>query len=129
MLITCYWTRKKAPNIIIIIIMLASGYLFNFFVDDHSDTEKTTPDISSPIQSEPDPEISETTEPSTSKKSTPMSVSSQKGLDPVIFLIENQHSTDVQKLAMLKDADKISKVYPKKEGDDICHLVNPSFYG
>ncbi|CAG2255405.1 unnamed protein product [Mytilus edulis] len=71
--------------------------------------KKTTPDISSPIQSEPDPEISETTEPSTSKKSTPMSVSSQKGLDPAIFLIENQHSTDVQKLAMLKDADKISK--------------------
>ncbi|VDI15927.1 Hypothetical predicted protein [Mytilus galloprovincialis] len=84
--------------------------------DDHSDTEKLTPDISSPIQNEPDPEIRETPEPSTSKKSTLMSVSSQKGLDPAIFLIENQHSTDEQKLAMLKDADEISNVYPKKGG-------------
>ncbi|CAG2201852.1 unnamed protein product [Mytilus edulis] len=52
---------------------------------DHSDTEKLTPDISSPIQSEPDSEISETPKPSTGKKSTPVSVSSQKGLIQLYF--------------------------------------------
>ncbi|VDH97193.1 Hypothetical predicted protein [Mytilus galloprovincialis] len=89
-----------------------------------------TPDISSPIQSAQDPEIRETPEPSTSKKSTLMSVSSQKGLDPAIFLIENQHSTDEQKLAMLKDADEISNVYPKKSGETIFAIFgNPSFHG